>query len=180
MSPPLSGRVPREPSPSRARSPLSAKIVNVVNDYSETVKTDATELANRLRPVLLKLNRELRREVHSLGVSAGQVSLMVAIAKASGIGVRELAAQERMSPAGMSGHIDRLERAGLVRREPDERDRRRQGLRITPAGERVLRSVRSRRTAWLAARLKRLSERELAEIDATIEPLQRLLEEETG
>ena len=141
---------------------------------------DSLVVANRLRPVLLKLNRELRREVHSLGVSAGQVPLMVAIAKASGIGIRELAAQERMSPAGMSGHIDRLERAGLVRREPDERDRRRQGLRITPAGERVLRSVRSRRTAWLAARLKHLSERELTEVDAAIDPLQRLLEEGTG
>src|SRR5689334_10272364 len=38
---------------------------------------DTTELANRLRPVLLKLNRELRREVHSLGVTGGQVGLLV-------------------------------------------------------------------------------------------------------
>jgi hypothetical protein len=32
---------------------------------------DTTELANRLRPILLKLNRELRREIHSLGVTGG-------------------------------------------------------------------------------------------------------------
>ena len=138
---------------------------------------DATAVANRLRPALLKLNRALRREVHSLGVTGGQVSLLIEIRKDPGIGVRELAARERMSPAGMSGHVDRLERAGLVRRTPDPVDRRRHGLTITPEAERVLRSVRSRRTAWLATRLKRLSPDELATVEAAIDPLAKLLEE---
>ena len=79
---------------------------------------DTTELANRLRPVLLKLNRELRREIHSLGVTGGQVSLLVAIKYSPGIGVRELAAQERMSVPGMSKFVGRLEEAGLVKVEP--------------------------------------------------------------
>jgi DNA-binding MarR family transcriptional regulator len=155
-----------------------ATIVNVVNESRQAVATDATQLANRLRPVLLKLNRELRRELRSLGlgVSPGQVSLLVAIKQARGIGARELAAEERMSPAGMSGHIDRLEHAGLVRRVPDAVDRRRQVLTLTAAGQRILRSVRSRRTAWLTARLERLDPEELDAVDAAIEPLQRLLE----
>ncbi len=137
---------------------------------------DPTAIAGRLRPVLFKLNRELRREVHSLGVTGGQVSLLIAIHKRPGIGVRELAAQERMSPAGMSKYVDRLERDGFVERTPHPVDRRRHGLSVTVAGERVLRSVRSRRTAWLAARLKHLSPDELAAIDAAVEPLQELLE----
>jgi len=41
----------------------------------------------------------------------------------------------------------------------------------------VLRSVRSRRTAWLAARLQQLSPEELAAVDAAVEPLLALLEE---
>jgi DNA-binding MarR family transcriptional regulator len=139
---------------------------------------DSLTVANRLRPVLLKLNRELRREVHSLGVSGYQVSLLVTIKQSPGIGVRGLAAQERMSPAGMSGRVARLEKAGLVRRTPDVVDRRRQGLTLTNAGEAVLRSVRRRRTAWLAERLKRLDADELAAIDEAIEPLATLLEEE--
>src|SRR5215218_158357 len=121
-----------------------------------------TAVADRLRPVLFKLNRELRREAHTLGITGGQVSLLVAIRRRPGIGVRELAAHERMSAAAMSGYVDRLERAGLVERTPHPVDRRRQGLSVTPAGERVFRSVRSRRTAWLAARLERLSPEELA------------------
>src|SRR6478736_264630 len=136
--------------------------------------TDPITVANRLRPVLLKLNRHLRREIHSLGVTGGQASLLFTIQRQPGIGVRELAALERMSPPGMSKYVGRLEAAGLIVREPSNEDRRRIGLRVSPEGERVLRSVKSRRTAWLAARLKQLSEAELETVDAAIESLQEL------
>jgi DNA-binding MarR family transcriptional regulator len=133
-------------------------------------------VANRLRPALLKLARELRRESHALGVTGGQVSLLFQISRNRGIGVRDLAALERMSPAAMSGYVDRLERAGLVARTQDPNDRRRHGLSVTDEGDRVLRSVKSRRTAWLASRLERLSPEELEALDAAVEPLLSLLE----
>jgi DNA-binding MarR family transcriptional regulator len=139
--------------------------------------TDPVTVANRLRPVLLKLNRHLRREIHSLGVTGGQASLLFTIQRRPGIGVRELAALERMSAPGMSKYIGRLEAAGLIVREPSDEDRRRVGLRVSSEGERVLRSVKSRRTAWLAAGLTRLSEAELEAVDAAIGPLQELIDE---
>jgi DNA-binding MarR family transcriptional regulator len=141
---------------------------------------DTTAVANRLRPVLLKLNRELRREIHSLGVTGGQVSLLVQIKYRPGIGMRELAAVERMSVPGMSKFIARLEQAGLVQRAAVEGDQRRVGLSLTPAGDKVLRSVKSRRTAWLSARLRQLDPAEVEAIDAAIEPLIHLLEEEAA
>jgi DNA-binding MarR family transcriptional regulator len=141
-----------------------------------TVVTDPVTVANRLRPVLHKLSRHLRRETHSVGVTSGQISLLAEIRRSPGIGVRELAALERMSSPGMSKYVARLERAGLVRRRTETTDRRRVGLELTEEGQRVLRSVRSRRTAWLAARLDNLDPHELAAIDAAIEPLARLLE----
>lgn len=147
-----------------------------VNDMPH-VFVDPITVANGLRPVLLRLQRELRREVHTLGVTSGQASLLVQIAKTPGIGVRELASRERISPAAMSGYVDRLERAELIERTPNLVDRRRHGLSLTSPGERVLRSVRSRRTAWLASRLKQLSPEELAAVEAALEPLARLLEE---
>jgi DNA-binding MarR family transcriptional regulator len=134
------------------------------------------DVAGRLRPVLLKLARELRREVADLGVSGGQASLLSAIKLQPGVSAAELAAQERMSAAGMSGHIDRLQALGLARRDPDPGDRRRHVLALTPEGETVLRRVRSRRTAWLATRLQALSPEELAAVDAALDPLARLLE----
>ena len=141
------------------------------------VAADPTVLANRLRPVLLQLNRQLRREIHSLGVTGGQVSLLVQIKYHPGIGIRELAALERISVPGMSKFISRLEEAGLVQRAAVEGDQRRVGLTLTPAGQKVLRSVKSKRTAWLSARLRELGPDELEAIDAAIEPLALLLAE---
>jgi DNA-binding MarR family transcriptional regulator len=77
----------------------------------------------------------------------------------------------------MSKYVGRLEAAGMIVREASEEDRRRIGLRVSPEGERVLRSVKSRRTAWLAARLRGLSANELEAVDAAIEPLQELIDE---
>src|SRR5215211_747925 len=144
------------------------------------VTVEPLAVANRLRPALLKLARELRRESHALGVTGGQVSLLFQIQRHRGIGVRDLAQLERISAAAMSGHVDRLERAGLVERTPNPDDRRRHGLSVTPEGERVLRSVKSRRTAWLASRLERLSPEELEAVDRAVEPLLALIEEENG
>jgi DNA-binding MarR family transcriptional regulator len=142
------------------------------------VAADPTVLANRLRPVLLRLNRELRREIHSLGVTGGQVALLVQIKYHPGIGMRELAALERMSVPGISKFVAKLEEGGLVQRAAVEGDQRRVGLTLTPAGHKVLRSVRSKRTAWLAARLRELQPEQLDAIDAAIEPLMLLLEDE--
>jgi DNA-binding MarR family transcriptional regulator len=139
---------------------------------------DTLAIADRLRPVLLRVGRELRREAREVGVSPEQVSLLVAIKYSPGIGVRELAARERVSPPALSNHIDRLERDGLVARTPSPSDRRRVGLTLTDEGQRVLRKVRSRRTALLVTRLKGLTPEELAAVEAAIEPLSRLLSED--
>jgi DNA-binding MarR family transcriptional regulator len=74
--------------------------------------------------------------------------------------------------------VDRLERDGLVSRTPSASDRRRVGLTLTDEGQRVLRRVRSRRTAWLATRLRDLSSEELEAVEAAIAPLSRLLHED--
>ena len=139
--------------------------------------SDPVAVANRLRPVLLQLNRQLRRELAPLGITGGQAALLHSIRCNPGIGVRELARREGVSAAGMSTALTRLEAAGLVRRTRAAADRRRVGVALTDEGARVLKAARSRRTAWLAARLKRLSAEELAAVDAVVEPLARLLVE---
>jgi DNA-binding MarR family transcriptional regulator len=125
--------------------------------------------------VLLRVGRELRREAREVGVSPEQVSLLVAIKYSPGIGVRELATKEKISAPALSNHVDRLERDGLVTRTPSIADKRRVGLNLTDEGQRLLRRVRSRRTAWLVSRLGKLTPTELAAVEAAIEPLSRLL-----
>jgi DNA-binding MarR family transcriptional regulator len=141
-------------------------------------RPDVVAVANRLRPALLRLNRELRSELAALGVTGGQTTVLWLIRESPGIGVRELAARESISSPGMSGHVDRLEQAGLVTRVPSDTDRRRVGLYLTDEGRRVLDQVRRRRTHWLAKRLDRLGDDELRAVDAALDPLLALLEEE--
>jgi DNA-binding MarR family transcriptional regulator len=138
---------------------------------------DPLHVANRLRPVLLRLSRQLRRETHALGLTAGQAALLAVIRDTPGVGVNALAASEGMAAASVSGHIDRLESAGLVERvKAGDGDRRRVGLRVTRSGLRALDDVRRRRTAWLAQRLKTLAPDELERIDAALDTLARIAE----
>ncbi len=125
--------------------------------------------------MLLQLNRQLRRETRSLGVTGGQATLLHLIQTNPGVGVRDLAGREGMSAPAMSGYVDRLEAAGFLKRTRSGEDRRRVGLTVTPEGLRILRAVRSRRTAWLAAHLRDLEPAELDAIGAAIDPLGRLL-----
>src|SRR5262245_59829198 len=134
----------------------------------------AMAVADRLRPTLLRLGRELRRERIG-GVSPHQVSLLVAIKHTPGVTVGELASDERVSTAAMSKRVSRLERDGFVARTQSETDRRCIGLTLTEEGQRTLRRVRSRRTAWLASRLEALSPDELAAVGAAAEALTQLL-----
>ena len=138
---------------------------------------DSVELANRLRPVLLHLNRYLRREAHAEGVTGGQAALLAQIRTYPELGVRDLAAREGVSAPSMTRYLDRLERAGLIVRTRSATDARRIRLALTPKGVRALRSVRRRRTAWLAERLQNLSPVELTAVDRAIEPLLRLVDE---
>jgi len=135
-------------------------------------------IADRLRPVLLRVGRELRREAREVGISPEQSSLLATIKYAPGVGVRELAVRERVSAPAMSNRVDRLEADGLVARTPSCDDRRRVGLTLTEEGQRLLRRVRSRRTAWLVTRLGQLSSSELAAVEAAIEPLTKLIDAE--
>ena len=64
----------------------------------------------------------------------------------------------------------------MTRSRVDGGDRRRVGLTVTAEGARVLRAVRSRRTAWLAARLRELPEDQLRAVDAAIDGLRALVE----
>lgn len=133
-------------------------------------------VAAELRPVLLRLARELRKETEQLGVTAPQATLLWLVKRSPGLSLAELAAEEGISPPALSGHIDRLERAELIERVRSSEDRRRVGLRLTDQGERLLRRVRARRTTWLAERIGALDPTDVEAIEAAVPALMKLVE----
>ena len=137
--------------------------------------TDVAILADGLRPVVLRLSRNLRRQSQSLGLSPLDAMLLGGVLKHDGIGVSELAEHEQMSRPTMSAHVKRLEAAGfLARLAPDSDDKRRVALTVTPAGRKALDAVRRRRNDWLAQRLAALSPEARAALEAAIGPLGQL------
>lgn len=143
----------------------------MVSDVTLSEEAIATEL----RPVLLRLARELRKETEQLGITARQATLMWLVKRSPGLSLAELAAEEGISPPAMSGHVDRLEKAGLIERVRSSDDRRRVGLRLTDEGTRLMRRVRARRTTWLADRLGALGSTDLEAIAAAAPALARLV-----
>ena len=139
------------------------------------IPIDVIDLAEALRPAILRVSRRLRQEAQKVGLSAQDALLLGHIRKNPGVGVSAMAEAERTSKPTMSAHIKRLEAAGLLARADDAKDGRRSGFTITPAGARKLEIIRRERNDWLAARLGRLSDADRATLAAAAEPLLRLV-----
>jgi DNA-binding MarR family transcriptional regulator len=134
------------------------------------------ELAEELRPALLRIGRHLRRETEELGVTSHQATLLWLVRTRPGLSLRELANEEGISAPSLSAHVDRLEALGLIRRVRSSDDRRRVGLELTPEGRTTLRRVRARRTTWLANRLAGLADEDRERVERALPALKALLE----
>jgi DNA-binding MarR family transcriptional regulator len=142
---------------------------------------ETLDLADRLRPALMRISRYLRREAQRAGVSALDALLLGLIKKNPGISASELAEREHVTRPTMSGHVKRLEQAGWVARQTpaNAQDRRRASLTITKKGARALEEIRKHRNDWLAARLAALAPLDVLALEAAIEPMLALAKDET-
>ena len=143
----------------------------MVND----VIADPLAVANELRPVLLRLSRRAAQGDRAARRHEPAGDAPLADPRQPGPEPARAGGRGAISAPALSGHVDRLEKAGLIERVRDEDDRRRVGLALTEEGERLLKRVRARRTTWLADRLRGLDDDELDAIERAIEPLGRLL-----
>ncbi|MBI4730448.1 MAG: MarR family transcriptional regulator [Acidobacteria bacterium] len=137
-----------------------------------------TELAARLRLAATRLARRLRQQVDE-PVSIAQLSALAAIERLGPVTLGDLARVERVQPPTTTRIVASLEAAGLVERAADPDDRRVARVSISSEGRRLIERSRRRKTAYLAARLRRFSEAERATIDSAVVLLERLVDEES-
>jgi DNA-binding MarR family transcriptional regulator len=135
-----------------------------------------TDRARQTLALLPILRRWVTARVHwagaDVGLSLRQYAALSGIRQgASSPG--ELARLWQVTPAVITGVIDRLERRELVRREPDPDDRRRLRLALTDTGLAASALVERALTEELAAQLAKASPRELAELGRALDLLQR-------
>ena len=139
---------------------------------------DPATLAERVLALIPVLRQWIVAHVKTVeadrGLSLQQYAALRGI-RDGAISPGELARQWQVTPAVLTGIVDRLERRGLVRREPDPRDRRRLRLALTAAGRAASAEVERVLTADLAARLAAASADELAGLDRALRLLQDAL-----
>jgi DNA-binding MarR family transcriptional regulator len=122
--------------------------------------TEIHELASTLRVGVMRLERRLRSERSSEGLTVSQLSVLGILGQRGPLSPTQLAAAERVQPPSMTRVIGALEDLGLVDRHAHETDGRQSVIALSAAGRALLAEDRSRRQAWLAGRLAQLPQQE--------------------
>jgi DNA-binding MarR family transcriptional regulator len=141
---------------------------------SDAAGRDA-EIAARLRLAVTRLSRRLRQQVAG-GLTSSQVSALAAVERLGAPTLGALAASEQVQPPSMTKMVVGLEGAGLVTRREDDKDRRIVRVALTAEGRRTVQRSRSLRNAYLARRLRVLSQDERARLDELVQLLERLVD----
>jgi DNA-binding MarR family transcriptional regulator len=123
----------------------------------------------------MRLARRLRSQT-AAGLSPSLISALVTIERKGPVTLGQLAALERVKPPSVTRMVAALKQAGLVRREADPVDRRVARLSLTAEGQRTLQRSRTRKTAYLAKRLRELDDAELVSLQQALPILERVLE----
>jgi DNA-binding MarR family transcriptional regulator len=137
----------------------------------------STEVAGRLRLSATRLARRLRQQADT-GLSPSQLSALSTIVAHGPLTLRALADREQVAPPTVTRVVTRLEEQGLAVRQRVAGDRRAVQVSATPAGIELLDASRTRKTAWLAARLELLDPDERARLEAALDVLDAIATED--
>lgn len=143
-----------------------------------TTQGDRGAAAAQLRMTISRACRRLRQESES-GLSPSLIAGLATLDAHGPLTPSQLAQHERLARPGVTRLIARLERDGLVTREPDARDGRSYRVAATPAGTALLKEARRRSRAYLFRALEQLDDEELAVIERATALLDRLLADES-
>ncbi|MFD9723993.1 MarR family winged helix-turn-helix transcriptional regulator [Streptomyces sp. NPDC059072] len=96
------------------------------------LNTEPMEVFGRIYRIARAMGDEMERAYARFGISRGEFDV-VATLRRSGepytLSPRQLSATLMLTTGGMTGRLDKLEKAGLLSRRPDPHDRR--GLQVT-------------------------------------------------
>lgn len=99
------------------------------------------ELVGRVLVLAQRLERSVNEALAAHGLTLGQFDILATLRREGTDGrltPTQLMQSVALSSGGMTNRLDRLEAAGLVRRERDPDDRRGVVIRLTPDGRKVI------------------------------------------
>lgn len=129
--------------------------------------------------------QQLMRRIHSKmdtsmihGITGSQFFVMKRIYEQGRMIVSEVASEMGVSLSAITALVDRLHKAGFIKREKDEADRRLVWLTITPQGEKVLQTSLAYRKEIMKKYLGELSENDLEQLIRICEKLLWVMKQE--
>ena len=144
---------------------------------TSTATAPDVEFPARLRLAIARMARRLRQEAGTdLGPSG--TAALATIERHGPLAPSELADREQIKRPTATRILARLGELGLVDRIPDPGDRRCAIVSISPEGRALLRSLRQRKTAYLATRLRELSPEDVQALERAADVLEGMLEAE--
>jgi len=143
---------------------------------STEYRVRSSELASELRFAVMRLSRRLRQHAPE-DITPSQLSALSVIVREQRLTLSQLAEAERVQPPTITRVIDPLERKGLATRVPSDQDRRVAFVEATRAGGALVETIRRRRDAYLARRLRTFSAEERALLERAARLLERLIED---
>ena len=138
---------------------------------------EAYETAVALRRASTRLALRLRAERTGDGLGSTGVAVLGQLHRRGSLTATEIAAAERVQPQSLTRVLATLEEQGLISRQQDAGDRRRNTIELTDAGRRLLKDHMKSSDDWLAEAIEeRLNPTERAVLGLAAGILDQLLD----
>lgn len=128
----------------------------------------ATETLKQFRVIIAAVRQHFRALEAACGVSGAQVWILAAIAESPGITVSGLSEALSVHISTASNMLDKLDKAGLVKRTRSETDRRIVNLYLTTKGQSALDRAPRPLTGLVPHALENMPETALAQLHADL------------
>ncbi|MFG2132398.1 MarR family winged helix-turn-helix transcriptional regulator [Streptomyces sp. NPDC048751] len=126
----------RPPQPPTPRDPVDA-IIEQWAAVRPDLDTRAMEVFGRVYRLSRAMGDRVEQAYARFGISRGEFDVLATLRRSGEpytLSPRQLSATLMLTTGGMTGRLDKLERAGLLRRSPDPHDRRALHVTLTDKG----------------------------------------------
>ncbi|WP_404869547.1 MarR family winged helix-turn-helix transcriptional regulator [Kitasatospora griseola] len=137
-------------------------------------RTQAMAAFGRVHRVSRAVGDLMEQAYAPFGIGNGEFDVLATLRRSGepfSLSPRELTATLMLTTGGMTGRLDKLERAGLVTRSPDPNDRRGLRITLTDLGRETVDRAVAAGTAVQQLIIDRLGEQRLSELNTLLRDL---------
>ncbi|MFE2702490.1 MarR family winged helix-turn-helix transcriptional regulator [Streptomyces mirabilis] len=152
--------------------------VDAIIEQWATVRPDldtaAMEVFGRVFRLARTMGDRMEKAYAPYGISRGEFDVLATLRRSDApytLSPRQLSATLMLTTGGMTGRLDKLERAGLLRRSPDPHDRRGLQVTLTDKGLRLIDEAVGAGLAVQSEALAHLDEEQAGQLAALLREL---------